>query len=362
MRRTSLLAPIAVVAVVSTSLWGLGAGCTWPDYAADQVDDATAGDTTIEDVVAEAREGSIDDVSFTFPDGRVCQGHDEDGDGVPDSCDNCPNVANTAQAGGAIGTACAPSSAFASSATRILFDPLKTLGAWHPFPVLDSSGRPDSGIPGVSDTTGFFQEDKDGDSFLGGNIADTEPSVDGSTPPPVLHFAVGSTGAARSSTIVTTTVTIQQQGAGANAGVMLRVTGEPQHFYVCAISVGGAGGVAAAHVLDGCNGGPCAPVAFAYPDAGSTQLTSFPKGVAHNIGDVVGIRASVTTGGGSTTAGTFECRVFDPSNPSTLLSTDPSFAIKVDIGTSQWIPSGEVGLYAQRAKAQFFSIDVLAGP
>mgnify|MGYP006137394643 CR=1 FL=1 len=38
------------------------------------------------------------DTSYTLPDGKECKGHDEDFDGVPDNCDNCPNVFNPGRA------------------------------------------------------------------------------------------------------------------------------------------------------------------------------------------------------------------------------------------------------------------------
>jgi hypothetical protein len=357
MRRSFLLAPIAAIVVVGSVVWAAGAGCTWPDYVADNDLDGGATDTTTGDgPPADAPHDGItsNDVSYTFPDGRTCVGHDEDGDGIPDQCDNCPNVSNVVQGTGDIGSACAPSASFITSPTRLLFDPFHTFTAWKAFP---STTGYDAGVAGVSDDTGFFGEDKDNDSFLGGTLTDTEPGGN----PPVFHFAVGTTGAGGSSATVTTILTIQQEATGGgSSGVVLRVTGDPERFYVCAVSSGGS--FAAAHVLDtGCTGGPCAPVAFVYPDSGSTQ-SAMPKTVPHGLGDAIGVRASVTTGGGGTTMGTFECRVFDPTNPSTLQSSDPSFAIKVDVTTSRWLPTGEVGLYAQRSKAQFFSVDVLAGP
>lgn len=361
MRRTSFLAPVAAVAIVATSVWAMGAGCTWPDFVADH---GTAIDTgvveTFTDVPAgdskETGPGNVD--AFPLPDGRICKGHDEDDDGVPDECDNCPNVSNASQGSGDIGSACAPGAAFATSAKRILFDPFKSFSfsIWKPSP---QSSPYDAGFAGVSDKEGFFTEGADNDSFLGGTVSDTEATFDGSSAPPVLHFAQASTGAGPSAAIVTTLLSIQQEVSG-NAGVLLRITGDPQRFYVCAVSTGGF--FAAAHVLDtGCTGGPCAPVAFAFADGGSTNAP-MPKAVPHAMGDMIGVRASVTPGGGATTSGVFECRVFDPSTPATLQSSDPTFAIKVDVPSSRWVPAGEVGLYAQRAKAQFFSIDVLAGP
>jgi hypothetical protein len=361
MRRSFLLAPISAAALVAGFVWvigGSGVGCTWPDYVAqDDFDGGNPVDGTTDGPAGDSPHDGItnNDVSYTFPDGRTCVGHDEDGDGIPDQCDNCPNVSNPTQGTGDIGAACAPSATFITSPTRILFDPFHTFGAWKAFP--SSATGFDAGVPGVVDDAGFFAEDKDNDSFLGGTLTDTEPGGN----PAVLHFAVGSTGAAGSSATITTVLTIQQEATGGGScGVILRVTGDPERFYVCAISSDGS--FAAAHVLDtGCTGGPCAPVAFVYPDAGSTQA-AMPKTVPHGLGDLIGIRASVTTGGGGTTSGTFECRVYDPTTPSTLQSSDPTFAIKVDVTTSRWLPTGEVGLYAQRTKAQFFSLDVLAGP
>src|SRR5262249_53274923 len=119
----------------------------------------------------------------------------------------------------------------------------------------------------------------------------------------------------------------------------------------------------------GCAGGACNPVAFGLPDAGSTPEPAqlpIPASIPHTPGSKVGLRASITSGpsgaDGGSSSGTFECRVFDPPTPSTLQTSDATFALTIPVDSTRWISSGEVGLYAQRAVAQFDSIDILAGP
>lgn len=311
----------------------LAASCTWEYSASSVVEDAAVD--VVEDTATEAAGDS-----YTLPDGRVCTGHDEDGDGVPDDCDNCPNVANPDQAGGAIGTACAPSSAFITDASRLLFDPFRSF-AWSTF----GAGA------------GAFGAGTDGDSVKGGSTG-----VD-------LPFAVAATGAGSSAVVVTTTVTITEETSdnpGPGAGILLRVNSDPsRRFFLCGVST--VSGFAVQRAPDGgCNGGVCAPVTFTVPDSDGGVTTAqlpIPADVPHAIGATIGLRASATTSlGDGGILGDIECRVFDPKRPETLQSTESKYAIKVTAGGSRWLASGEVGLYAQRAKAVFGSVDALRGP
>ena len=322
----------------------LDVGCTWPGYLVDdsvidapaEVNDVGVADTGVDT-------GPIDTGPFVLPDGRTCSGHDEDGDGVPDECDNCPNVPNADQSGGDIGVACAAPTSFASPAKRLYFDPFKNIGPFQSF-----GNAPDGGVGGL------FAEDKDGDSFLGGTIVDDD-----------IRFVVGSTGSAGSAVIATTSIVVHEEDPSGSAGIILRVTGADasKRFFLCGLNTQSGFGVA--HTPDtGCGGGSCGAVAFAIklPDGGTDPAQSpMPSDVPHKIGDAIGLRASVTMGDGAT-SGEFECRVFDPKKPSTLQSTDAQYALRVTVASSRWIPSGEVGLYTKKSKAQFLSLDILRGP
>ncbi|GAC1362621.1 MAG: hypothetical protein NVSMB47_14660 [Polyangiales bacterium] len=320
-------------------------GCAWPDFVA-LAGDAAVAETTPDFGVVETSSDVVVDTtpsdtpaSYTLPDGRVCTGHDEDGDGIPDQCDNCPNVANPAQGPKDVGDLCAASPGFITPpSTRLIFDPLMTLSNWSSF------GTPATGGGGV------FAVDKDGDSLLGGTTVDFD-----------FRFIVGKTGAGLSATVATTLLAVREDDSG-SAGILLRVSSDPKHFIVCAVSTG-ANGFAAAHAPDaGCTGGPCNPIAFplTLADGGvaAAQLP-IPTDLPHKLGDVIGLRASIVK---NDTAGAFECRVFDPKNPGTLQSADPKYAVRVDVPSSRWLAGGEVGLYSQKAKTQFLSIDVLRGP
>lgn len=346
MRRRSLLG--ARPGLVAALGGGLGAAlvfgavlasCSW-EYAVDElVSDAAVEAAT--DVTPE---------TYTLPDGRVCSGHDEDGDGVPDNCDNCPNVKNPDQAGGAIGTACLPAAPFiaASSASRLLFDPFRSLSSWKP----------------AGTGAGAFVEGLDGDSFLGGTTADSD-----------LRFVFDKIGAGTSAVVLTTEIAVLEDGGTGSAGVLLRVTSDFR-FYLCALSLKNGFAVArtpdiVAPATTACTGGPCAPVAFAVPgaDGGSVAAqANIPPAILPKVaGETIGLRASITSGAATTgdAAGVtheLECRVFNPRDPSTLLTKDPAYALKVTIPVSKLYANGEIGLYAQRARASFGSVDVLTGP
>lgn len=334
-RRLVLLLPVAAAAL--TTSVALSGGCGW-DYAV--VAENTDGEPDFgSDGGAEAEAGcTASDATFTFPDGRVCTGHDEDGDGVPDECDNCPNVANPEQSGGTVGATCAPPMDIIAAPARLLFDPFTSLGSWQP----------------AGSGAGVFQLGGDCDSLAGGDSTSED-----------LPFVTGMTGAGASAVVVTTTMTITAEGSsGGTAGVILRVNGDPKKFYLCAVST--RFGFALARTPDGgCTGGLCAPLTLQdkVGDASVAEQFPIPSDVPHKIGDVIGVRASVTASEGDAGAsGKFECRVFDPKNPATLTSTDTKYVASSTRTGAQWYPSGEVGLYAQRARAVFGSIDVLRGP
>ncbi len=329
-------AVIAVMAIGGLCGWGLAIGCTFPEYTTDLVvDSAPATDSGKTETVTEV----ADTAPYVLPDGRVCTGHDEDHDGVPDECDNCPNVANADQSGGAIGDGCKPSSAFIPAPVRLLFDPYTSLGSWTSF-----------------GTGNLFELDGDRDSLVGGTKSDND-----------LRYVVGKTGAGASAIVITSVITLREEGDLGSAGIIVRVTSD-KRFYICAIS--SVNGFAAARAPDtGCTGGPCdAVVTFALPNPdGGTAIPaqfSFPPDVPHAIGDPIGLRVSVSGGttGDAGGGGEFECRVFDPKKPTTLLSSDTRYSVKITVGASKWLSTGEIGAYARRARAQVHSLDVLRGP
>jgi hypothetical protein len=325
--------------------WMGFAGCAW-DYAVATVDGGV--ETGFVDAATDAAEDAYSE--YTLPDGRVCKGHDEDRDGIPDECDNCPNVGNPEQTGGAVGSACAPSTTFISSPERLLFDPFTSFTMWTPY--------------GMGD--GQFALGADGDSLAGGSAGGGE-----------LRFALTSPGAASSAMVVTTTVVVTEQTTdtmlpGPSAGIILRANGDPKHFYVCAVSIRNNAFAIARAPDSGCTGDLCAPgVLSEVFDGGSTTASSpIPGDVPRKVGTAIGIRASVTAdmGDAGDGSGKIECRVFDPSNPATLTSTDAKYAVSVDLGGDptlkrpRWYPSGDPGLYAQKCRAVFGSIDVVRGP
>ncbi len=353
-----ILPAISVGSAAALSVWGaLQVGCGW-EYQVASVDGGE--DVTIDETELDAPDEEVvaDTGPFTLPDGRVCTGHDEDGDGVPDECDNCPNVANPTQAGSAVGAACAPSTAFIPSPQRLLFDPFKSISAWRSY-----------GTGG-----GVFQVAADDDSLSGGSLTDE------------LKFIEGTTGSGSSAVVATTTFSIAEEGTprdggvddtgasrdggvdGGSAGLLLRINPSdtsPRGFYLCAVSlVSNSFQVARA---TGCNGGPCSPGGFTLPamgDAGPQPASlQIPNDIPHSKGSIIGLRASVSASvGDGGLEGDVECRIFDPKRPATLTSTEARYSIKVRIPAARWFSMGEVGAYAQRTKSIFHSIDVLRGP
>lgn len=337
--RAGLVVVLAVGAGAALFAGATLASCGW-DYTVDEL---------VSDVATEAAVDAVPE-AYTLPDGRVCSGHDEDGDGVPDNCDNCPNVKNPDQAGGAIGTACLPASPFIapSSASRLLFDPFRSLSSWKP----------------AGTGAGVFVEGLDGDSFLGGTTADGD-----------LRFVFDKIGAGTSAVVLTTEISLLEDGGTGSAGTLLRVTSDFR-FYLCALSLKNGFAVArtpdiVAPATTACTGGPCAPVAFAVPGGDSGPVAAqapIPAAIVPKAaGETIGLRASITSGAATTgdaasVTHELECRVFNPRDPSTLLTKDPAYALRVVIPVSKLYANGEIGLYTQRARASFASVDVLTGP
>lgn len=335
-RDARLIRPAAVVALALPCLVLQWYGCGW-DYQVGVADDGGAAEGGGTDV-------AVTDGVVTLPDGRVCTGHDEDGDGIPDECDNCPNVVNPGQestAGSAIGSACTAGSAFIPSPTRLLFDPFRSMSSWKSF---GSGGS-------------AFAVGPDSDSVVAGSATTDD-----------LPFLVAASGAGSSAVVATTTLTVTEEASTApvgSSGLLLRVNGDPdKRFYVCVVGFR-AGFALAWTPTTGCNGGTCDVKTFATAaDGGSVAYqAAIPDDIPHAMGDTIGLRGSVTsvtTDGGVSTE--VECRIFDPKRPNTLNSSDPALALKISVTGARSFPTGEVGLYARRSRATFGSIDLLRGP
>ena len=105
------------------------------------------------------------------------------------------------------------------------------------------------------------------------------------------------------------------------------------------------------------------------PDAGSAIVSkAMPRDMPRGPGKQIGLRASITSGAADgSVGGIFECRVFDPSDPVKAqagLQGDENgiWVLRVPVDAGEWIPSGEVGLFAQRTRASFSSLDVMQAP
>jgi hypothetical protein len=331
---------------VASASWGLAFGCSFPDYVADGVLPAETGADAVIDTAPEA---PVDTGPYILTDGRVCTGHDEDGDGVPDECDNCPNIANPGLAGKDIGDACNATSL--GFTTRLAFDPFTAFSTskWAYF----------------GQTTGAFVLAADNDSVTGGNT-----TILGATDTD-LRFIAGPVGASpdASGVAVTSVVTIKEEGAAtASAGLVARVAGTTgKQFFLCGVNSNGVFVLARTDPAKPCTGGACSALAFTIGEGGTSQA-AFPSDVPHGIGQPIGIRMVVAASAGGdagTTGGDVECRVFNPSAAtaaSTLQSGDPKYSIKVTVPPSRWIGAGDVGVYALASKIQIHSMDILKGP
>lgn len=330
------------------AIWGLAFGCSFPDYTTGDVtaDAGDAGDGSVD--TGKLDTGPVDTGPYILGDGRVCSGPDEDGDGVPDECDNCPNIPNQGLAGKDVGDACnSPILNLSGLTTRLAWDPFSTFTAgttWNYFGPVD----------------GAFTLGADKSSILGGSAVDTS-----------LRFISGPIGASAGSSgvAVTAVMSIQAEGGSLpNAGVIARVEGATgKQFFLCGVGAG-VGYFYLLRTATGttCDGGACNVNAFTY-DGGTanTSQLPFPADVPHGLNDKIGVRITVTAGGGDggTTPGDVECRVFNPNAPSALLAGDPKYAMKLAVApSSRWIASGDVGAYASGSKVQLHSMDILKGP
>jgi len=293
-------------------------------------------------------EGLPYDAHIPLEGGAICEGHDEECDGVPDECDDCPGIPNADQVigGRKIGAACISTPPFSTS-RRLLFASFQgpKLGAWDTF--------------GASTESPFdVKPDFFGDPVLAGGTDHA------------LRFILARESPESATTVVTTQFALagglsDTPGKPVIAGIVFRAAtsvGEAKRFYGCYL-----GGVRQSRFgvgfTDGCKGGDeCVLTMLAespVPDAILRHRTYFGGNLP------VGLRASITRDDG-TGKGTLECRVWDVAERGTLLTSDPQYVERVDLGsdsTKPWFPSGQVGLFWQRQYGFFFHFDTLvSGP
>jgi Thrombospondin type 3 repeat len=348
---SSRLVQTAILGVACSAAFVLcvGAGCSFPDYVIVAADGASSDALT---ETADAFEAAIDtlppsDVTI-LKDGAACSGHDEDSDGIPDACDNCPNIANPGQEGGAVGDACLPPNDLLTAPTPAFFDAFTTWATppWQPF--VASGG-------GLSLTT-------EGDAISGGVTTDAS-----------LRFFVAPSAVTSAAVTVTTVVHILESSAGTSsvAGLIVRSgaakagTAPAQSFLMCGVDL--VNGFVAAGTPDaGCAGALCAPIELFQPGGSIIAQRNMPSDLPHTIGAAIGLQLTITTGAavgdaGVPASGTLECRVFDPARPETATKADATYFVRARVPPSRWLSSGEVGLFTQRSRAQFDSVAVVRG-
>jgi hypothetical protein len=275
-----------------------------------------------------------------LPDGRACRGHDEDLDGIPDECDDCPGLPNPEQTLGAqkIGNACRALASgdlpYDRATSRLFFDPFTSYDV-----------RWSSLVGGV----GVFGLDDTGDRMSGGTASDiTQP----------VNYLL-TTNASYDTTTVVTTVLDQGKGLDTKqtSGIVLRAIGDPKRAFYC------FRGMVSTHALwfgvavgtDTC-GDIKSPACHA-----QLAPSELPGSDGNATTAAIGLRASITTGLGPTT-GTFECRIFDPTIPHSVHSADPRYVVSVPIEAADWIQMGAIGLAAQRMNTRFRWIEVFVDP
>lgn len=286
---------------------------------------------TVHDGSVDGGDAAAEDTApYVFPDARreladggLCQGHDEDGDGWPDECDDCPNLPDPEQGKSplsALGSLCTPSPPFESATKRVFFDPFVRLGSkWV-----------------VGGGEGAFTVGDRQPDLLSGGRAYRE-----------LQVAVARLGLGNRTTVATLPVSRRLGIGGCSMGIVARVSADLATFFACGIS-------SETFVLlrtpkGGCAvGEDCALVELAFK--------TIPRLVDR---DRVGVRFSVAD---TPTGGRLECRLYALDNLVTL-SADPSqYVLGLDVAQADWLAGGDVGVYARWTEASLPSIDVIASP
>ncbi|MFI5300605.1 MAG: hypothetical protein ACHREM_21170 [Polyangiales bacterium] len=326
---------LARLSIVS---FAIAPACDFPGYYVAIGDAADATSETTNDAVS-----SFPDATVTLPDGSTCSGHDEDRDGYPDLCDDCPNVADPTQSSSAIGPSCAPPDGFGAGLKRAWFEPFTGSDVIARWPV----------SPTPADASSF-RWSTDGDAIEGGSTSDA-----------IVRYAMGTQGSGASALVLTTIVTITADNGG-TAGLMARVSGNAAARQALICAVGAVGGYAVVHTPDtGCGDAACTLTAFASPTSGGTSgaaIAPFPADISRGVGVPIGLRLSITRAA-TGSVGTIRCQVFDPTAPATLRSPDAAHQIVVDVPASRWLATGEVGVFATNVTARFDSVDALSdGP
>jgi len=245
--------------------------------------------------------------------------HDEDGDGVTDELDNCPNVANPDQRGSAsgVGDACRVlrrwSRPWAANARRVYFDPFTSAtSSWTAF---DGGTLP-------------FHLAPDHDSLHGESSSSSTLGALIDPGPPV---------GADDAVVVTALFRwAYSDGIYEVFGVVVNLANGSLQLACASEGFGRKSeGVTAGYV----NGG------------GDSELTPSLTPIPHRLGvrAVVALHAPYM----------MECQLFDPARPETL--TDPAFKAWAPFGVDPnlWTVTSRIGIYSRGAVVDVESIDVM---
>jgi hypothetical protein len=299
---------VRVLAVV------LFAGCAAPPVTLETTDAGA-------DSIAPPQDG------YVQPDGRVCNGPDEDEDGIPNGCDNCPNIPNVDQAEShtpGIGTACRPGD-FGGADTRDSFEPFESSDLQYNF---FTAGL---GATGKFSPTPTAHPDR----MTGGNF-------DAS-----FNMAVSFGSADRKTMVLTTIASNNVASDVSHHGVLLRASLAPISFLACA--VGSDGTFMLGKAKSDCDEKQCGvePIASATMPA---ELHGFDKR---------GLRMSLSIGESTTRV---ECRVFNLKDRTTLFSSNDAtytWSVSTELPNAELPPGLHIGYFAQGGPASFHSSDLL---